>query len=240
MRQDTTSVTGKYVFTPEETTANTEKLLDVMTEKDQIVEEAKNAAAQYKNKISGKDLEITALRTALANGYEMRPYQCITVKNFDSGYREYRDIVTNELISKEVLTSLDYQTDMNETLGQISAKNAEQGPADQLGLVIEEKVTEANAELTVFDEAAAPEGEEELNLEGREDEPVGDVVEVEQPTENVIPFQQIPREETFSPPKVEPDKKAKKGQVSAQEHLENGPDASATDDQDWFGDDANK
>lgn len=196
------TVNGKYTFTSEEITEHTTKLLDVLTEKDTIAEEAKTAAGQFKNQIAGKDLEITSLRTALANGYEMRPYSCYVVKNFESGYREFFDVITENLIAKEALTSMDYQTRMDEDLEEIETKNRMaivDGGSDQLGLVIEDKVKDANAEPSVFDLAADPEDEQEASEEAVADFREitgGDTAAISAKAET----EQIPRSNTFLPP----------------------------------------
>lgn len=207
MKTETQTVQGKHVFTVEETKDLTEKLLTCMTDEDEITAEMKQVAAQYKNRIAGKQLEITSCRTALNNGWEMRPYNCVVVKNFDSGYKEFTDSITGNLIAKEALTAADYQTNMDDQLAQIEKNNKlADGAADQLGLIIEEKVKAADAEPSIFDQAESPEDEVDFF---QDDEQGGNPTE-EPALDNVIQFKepgpaafdQIPREETFSPPAV--------------------------------------
>lgn len=210
MKTETQTVQGKHVFTVEETKDLTDKLLTCMTEEDEITAEMKQVAAQYKNRIAGKQLEITSCRTALNNGWEMRPYSCVVTKNFDTGYKEYHDSISGNLIAKEALTAADYQTNMDDQLSQIEKNNKlADGAADQLGLVIEEKVKEADAEPDIFAESDGQEDQDEVDFFADETD-AGEMVEVEPATDNVVPMQQIPREETFAPPAVPGVEKPKK------------------------------
>lgn len=220
-------VTGKYSFTADERSLLTEKLVDALAEAEEIEQEFKTVKSQFKNRMDGNALEIKNHSTAVKNGYEMRTYQCTMEKNFDSGYREYFDLITGNLISKEVLTSADYQTRMDEDMEEISKNNAiadqtvsndfQNNESDQLGMVINMKVAEANADMEVFSEPDPFDEQTAVDPDAPET-PVGEEIALDDDPFNMglkSEAPQIPREETFKP--VEPETPAKVKKVKKDE-----------------------
>ena len=148
---------AKHILTEDEIRQNNEALLAALQAKKEIEAEKKEVASSYKNKIAEQELAIDKISNLMRVGYEIRPFQCYLVKNFETGKREYYEFGSDKLIDSEPLNAADYQLDIEQT----EAKIAENNEKEQLQEVIEDKVEEAGAELDFFGD----EPSEELPVE---------------------------------------------------------------------------
>lgn len=80
--------------------------------------EAKEKASNYKNSIVAKETTVTTLRNSINQGYQMVMKKCKLVKNFENQKREYW--LDGNVVEEEPLTKEDYQTELD----LVDAKNA--------------------------------------------------------------------------------------------------------------------
>lgn len=132
---------AKHHLTEDEIKAYNEQLLAALQSKKEIEAEKKEVAASYKNKIAEQELAIDKISNLMRVGYEIRPFSCYLVKNFDTGKREFFEFGTDRLVDSEPLNAGDYQLQMDEELEKAT-------PTDQLQAVIDEKVEQADATPT--------------------------------------------------------------------------------------------
>lgn len=125
--QTPVSRNAKHILTDEEVESHKEALLAALQAKKEIEAEKKEVANTYKTKIAEQELAIDKVSNLLRVGYEIRPFQCYLVKNFEDGRREYYEFGTDRLVDTEPLNAADYQTeiDMQEETIRLNNEAAE-------------------------------------------------------------------------------------------------------------------
>lgn len=121
--QNPISRNAKHTLTEDEIKQYNESLLAALQSKKEIEAEKKEVASAYKNKIAEQELAIDKISNLMRVGYEIRPFQCYLVKNFDDGKREYYEFGSDKLVDVEPLNAADYQTEMQMAEAQIKANN---------------------------------------------------------------------------------------------------------------------
>lgn len=89
------------------------ELAKFQQDKVQLEEQAKSAAATYKDKISGTQLNINILSRDITNGYEQRPIDCYW--EFDYAARKKRLVRTDtgETVKTEDISASEMQKEMD-------------------------------------------------------------------------------------------------------------------------------
>lgn len=114
---------AKHTLTEDEIKQYNEQLLAALQAKKEIEAEKKEVAATYKNKIAEQELAIDKISNLMRVGYEIRPFSCYLVKNFDTGKREFYEFGSDRLVDTEPLNAGDYQLQMEEANEAIVANN---------------------------------------------------------------------------------------------------------------------
>lgn len=144
-------VTGKHTFTQEERDTKLSELLAAIQRKEELDAEKKQVMSGYKNKLDEQESNIKVISNLLNMGFEHRPFSCYLTKDFEAGKRFYHEVGSGLLISTESLTASDYQTEIDLEEAKIKENNK---LADQLQMVIEDKVEEAGMHVVTFEQDA--------------------------------------------------------------------------------------
>lgn len=86
------------------------KLATSLKELDDIRAEAKVSADEFKTQIKTKEAEVSKLKDAINQGYEMVVRTCLRTKNFEKGIAEFT--IDGKIIDSEPLTPEDHTDEL--------------------------------------------------------------------------------------------------------------------------------
>lgn len=111
----TQQILAPYSFTPDEISKMDRDLRGHLTAIDELKNQAKQSAADFKLRITGHDNHVKQLRNKLDSGSETRPTEAIATFDAKRGKKSFTHPTTGEFIREEGMSPADYQLPMFKT-----------------------------------------------------------------------------------------------------------------------------
>lgn len=109
VKQVTVLAKGKYEFSDTEKQGMGSALAAKYKDKSIIQDEKQSAMSQFKDRLDRVELDINNLSRNINDGYELRDFECVVEKDYDSHLKKFRCVRSKKIISEVPLDPSDYQ-----------------------------------------------------------------------------------------------------------------------------------